>query len=1024
MPAAPALYFGSFRLDPRAQLLWEGPRAIRLTPKAYGVLDYLARHVDRIVPKHELLDHVWPEVHVGDAVLKVAIREIRSALGDDSAAPRFVQTARRIGYRFVARVSPSAPFDSAPSDDRARTFELASAPTVNVATTPLVGRDRALQALHSALVRTLAGQRQVVFVVGEGGIGKTSIVDTFLRQVERDARVWIAKGQCLEHAGGAEAYLPVLDALGRLARHPGRGRVTALLRQYAPTWLAQMPSLVEARDSLQHETFGATPERMLREIAEALEALTADTPLVLFLDDLHWSDDATVDFVGLMARRAGPSRLLLVLAYRPVDVALARPGLKTMKQELAAKGLSQDLPLDFLTPADAAALLDARFPGHRFPDGLATLLHHRTSGNPLFMINLLEYLAAQGMIAPDGDCWALTATLGAVSTASPETLQQVIEGQLARLSLEERSALEVASVCGIDCSAAAVAAGLGVDDEVAEAWLDSLARRGQFVLALELVELPSGWSPRYQFVHSLHQETLYRLLPPARRLRLHLRIAESLEQRYGAAADQVAGALAEHFEQARDYRRAITYLRMAAVNETRRFANREAAGWLDRALELVERLPPEERAPLRIVILSDLGRVRRSMGDMRGSSAAFLAAAATARQSGNPIATVEALLLAASALTWFDREACLAAAEDAERLAPAIHHDIVVYARGYSAYWYLLWGPWQAADAQDCEAALTLARASQDPLRLFSMLPRCAYVRLAEGRYAAAAAVAREGSTRALAANDAFGRMVCQFYGVWAELLQGSWGGADELLAESLQLAERNGHRSWEMLFAALRAWLLREAGAPAEARRAAWQAVQAARAFAVPFAELIAETQLGLAMLDLDDARGALEILEGLDARLEREPMLMAAAWRMPIHIGTSAAHRRLKAWTKAEDEAERARELAARSGERTWLALGWLASAELALDHGNQEQVRAAIDEALAAVGNGDAPTAAWRVHASAAAIAAADGQAERALDQRTRAAAVIRQLADSLIATSDLRRTFLDRPEVQAILASPAV
>ena len=182
-------------------------------------------------PKHELLDHVWPEVHVGDAVLKVAIREIRSALGDDSAAPRFVQTARRIGYRFVAPVSHSAPFDSAPSDDRARTFEIASAPTVNVATTPLVGRDRALQALHAALVRTLAGQRQVVFVVGEGGIGKTSIVDTFLRQVERDARAWIAKGQCLEHAGGAEAYLPVLDALGRLARHPGRGRVTALLRQ-------------------------------------------------------------------------------------------------------------------------------------------------------------------------------------------------------------------------------------------------------------------------------------------------------------------------------------------------------------------------------------------------------------------------------------------------------------------------------------------------------------------------------------------------------------------------------------------------------------------------------------------------------------------------------------------------------------------------------------------------------------------------------------------------------------------------
>src|SRR5262249_60975975 len=113
------------------------------------------------------------------------------------------------------------------------------------------------------------------------------------------------------------------------------------------------------------------------------------------LDDRHWSDDATLDFVGMMARRSGPSRLLIVAAYRPVEVSLTRPGLKTMKQELMAKGRCEEIPLDFLTMADTATLLDARFPGHTFPLDLTRLVHQRTSGNPLFMTNLMEYLAGQ-----------------------------------------------------------------------------------------------------------------------------------------------------------------------------------------------------------------------------------------------------------------------------------------------------------------------------------------------------------------------------------------------------------------------------------------------------------------------------------------------------------------------------------------------------------------------------------------------------------------------------------------------------
>src|SRR5262249_38943571 len=254
------VHFASYRLDSRSQVLWDGDRPVRLTPKALSVLDYLARHADRIVTKHELLDHVWPEGQVGAAVWKVGIREIRRALDDAPDAPRFVQPARRIGYRFVAPVSMK---------DAGTPATLPSA-----ARPPLVGREQPLAALSASLSRAIGGRRQKGFRLGGGGVGKTSGIAAFVSRVEdRDPHRWVARGQCLEQVGGAEAYLPVLDALGRLARLPDRERVVTLLRRYAPTWLAQMPALVERRETLQHEIFGATPERMLREIAEALEAL-------------------------------------------------------------------------------------------------------------------------------------------------------------------------------------------------------------------------------------------------------------------------------------------------------------------------------------------------------------------------------------------------------------------------------------------------------------------------------------------------------------------------------------------------------------------------------------------------------------------------------------------------------------------------------------------------------------------------------------------------------------------------------
>ena len=134
------------------------------------------------------------------------------------------------------------------------------------------------------------GQGQTIFVTGEAGIGKTTLVETFLKDASSRMKILVGRGQCLEQYGAGEAYLPVLDALSRLAREPLGQIVVEQLRLLAPSWLVQLPRLLQPTElqSLREQTSQVTRERMLREIAETIEAITAEVPFILLLEDLHW----------------------------------------------------------------------------------------------------------------------------------------------------------------------------------------------------------------------------------------------------------------------------------------------------------------------------------------------------------------------------------------------------------------------------------------------------------------------------------------------------------------------------------------------------------------------------------------------------------------------------------------------------------------------------------------------------------------------------------------------------------------
>jgi predicted ATPase len=220
------------------------------------------------------------------------------------------------------------------------------------------------------------------------------------------------------------------------------------------------------------------------------------------------------------------------------------------------------------------------------------MIHQRTEGNPLFIVNMVDYLTARGMLVEIAGQWQLMAAVEEVETGVPANIQQLIEKHIERLSSEEQRVLEVASVAGVEFSAAAVAAGAKVEMGVVEARCARLARCDQFVRTSGVEEWPDGTvSTRYRFLHALYQEVWYERVPIGQRLSLHRRIGEREEQAYREREREIAAELAMHFERGRDYHRAVQYCGQAGENAIQRSAHVEAIRHLTKALQLLKTLP-------------------------------------------------------------------------------------------------------------------------------------------------------------------------------------------------------------------------------------------------------------------------------------------------------------------------------------------------------------------------------------------------------------------------------------------------
>ena len=474
---------------------------------------------------------------------------------------------------------------------------------------PTVGREHEWETLLAGFEHATAGRGSLLCVTGEPGLGKTTVIETFLDRLTGAAVDWcLARGRCSERLAGAEAYLPILDALDHLLAGDFGPSVAEAMKLLAPSWYVQLVPLA-AMNPVFADAKASSQERRKRELGVFLAELSRQRPVVLFLDDVHWADPSSVDLLAYLSRKCPEQRLLILLSYRPSDLLRTEHPFGPIKLELQGRGICREIALPFLNRDDVDRYLTLSFADHRFPAELADLLQARTEGNPLFMADLLRSLRDRGAIVQEDGHWNLVRALPDLQRELPESVRGMIQRKIDLLTAADRHLLMAASVQGPEFDSAVVARLLQREPIDVEERLEILERIHNMVRLVREHSFPDGTlTLRYGFVHVLYQNALYAALQPTRKAAWSAAGAQALLDHHGAQSATLAAELAMLFEAARDHARAVDHYTTAAENAARVYAHREATDLARRGLALIGTLPETpDRARRELLLQMALG---------------------------------------------------------------------------------------------------------------------------------------------------------------------------------------------------------------------------------------------------------------------------------------------------------------------------------------------------------------------------------------------------------------------------------
>lgn len=616
---------------------------------------------------------------------------------------------------------------------------------------PLVGRERELAMLSAAVAAVSDGRGGLLLLAGEAGVGKTRLVDEALAAVS----LTVLRGEAAVE--GSIPYGPVTaalraglrDAPDLLVGGPFTGYLARLLPELGP------PAAASDRATL------------FEALRWAFAAMARRAPAIVFLDDLHWADNATLELLPALAETLRRVPLLLIGAYRSDEIPRGHP-LRRARTELRRLRSLRELTL---TPLDRAGATQvaAEVLGDAVSSSLAATLYERTAGVPFFVEELAAALSAGGRLRDGGEGLDLTP---GDALPIPDTVRDAVLLRAEPLGDPARAVVETAAVAGLTFDLDLVSDLVGGEDGIEEALACGL-----------LVEAGPG---RAGFRHALTREAIYDDITWTRRRSIHRRLAERLE-----AGGVPPALLAEHWLAAREIDRARTALAAAADASCTIHAYHDARGAARRALEL---WPEGEDEPRRIQVLERLGHCAQLSGDLAGSVVAWREVADARHQAGDLTASAEARRRMASVYEiqgGWERAmtARQAAADDfdaaglpgeaaAERLAAALYF-------------------WSVGDVTHAQDLAGLARAGAEQSRRIDLCARVlgldGIILVVHDRHEDGMAMIRAGMALALDHN---------LVGVVAELYQrlavarelaGDYFGAGETFSTGIAFCEEQG---------------------------------------------------------------------------------------------------------------------------------------------------------------------------------------------------------------------------------------